>query len=68
MGLVASPEGLKLAHQARKRKKFNIQSQSLCNDAHVSLATLRRFWESKHPINVDFFLDICSVLGFTLLL
>jgi len=58
----ASPEGLKLVEQAARQRGWGHQSTVWYDRAHVSLATLRRFWQ-RIPISAEFFVAICDAVG-----
>src|SRR5512146_1391809 len=58
----ASPEGLKLVEQAARQRGWGHQSAVWYDRAHVSLATLRRFWQ-RIPISAEFFVAICDAVG-----
>lgn len=58
----ASPEGLMLVEQAARQRGWGHQSAVWYDRAHVSLATLRRFWQ-RIPISAEFFVAICDAVG-----
>lgn len=58
----ASPEGLKLVEQAIKQRGWKRQSAIWYDRAHVSLATLRRFWQ-RIAISSESFVAICETAG-----
>lgn len=58
----ASPEGLKLVEQAARRQGWGHQSAMWYDRAHVSLGTLRRFWQ-RISISAESFAAICEAVG-----
>ncbi|MGB3202397.1 MAG: ATP-binding protein, partial [Nodosilinea sp.] len=60
--LKASLEGLKIVEQAIKQRGWGRQSAAFYDRAHVSLGTLRRFWQ-RIPIRTDSFVAICGAAG-----
>lgn len=58
----ASIEGLKLVEQARRKKGWNKQAVSWAEEAHIAVATLKRFW-AKDAISQDNFIAICQAVG-----
>lgn len=58
----ASPEGLKLIEQAARQRGWGHQSAVWYDRAHVSLATLRRFWQ-RISISAESFAGICEAVG-----
>lgn len=60
--LKASPEGLKTVEQTIKQRGWGRQSAVWCDRAHVSLGTLRRFWQ-RIPIRAESFVAICEAAG-----
>jgi hypothetical protein len=58
----ASPEGLKLVDHAAQQRGWGHQSAVWYDRAHVSLATLRRFWQ-RIPIRAESFMAICEAVG-----
>ena len=61
ISLQASPEGIRIADSARKLKGWTKTSQSCCDAAHTSIATLKRFWRGTH-IRREAFIGICTAL------
>ncbi|MFQ4137465.1 ATP-binding protein [Nodosilinea sp. PGN35] len=61
-GLKASPEGLQIVDQAIKQRGWGHQSAAWYDRAHVSLGTLRRFWQ-RIPIRAESFIAICEAAG-----
>ncbi len=60
--LKASPEGLQVVDQAIKQRGWGHQSAVWYDRAHVSLGTLRRFWQ-RIPIRAECFVAICEAAG-----
>ena len=57
--LKASLEGLQLVDQAIRQRGWGRQSAAFYDRAHVSLGTLRRFWQ-RIPIGAESFIAICE--------
>lgn len=62
MKLRASIQGLELIEQLSRKKGWRHQSRIWVDTAHVSLATLKRFW-SQIPIGKEHFIAICQAVG-----
>ncbi|MEB3357334.1 MAG: ATP-binding protein [Synechococcales bacterium] len=63
--LSASPQGLAIADQARRRLGWTKTSTARWwQDAHTSRATLRRFWRGEN-IQQEAFIAICKAVGIT---
>lgn len=60
--LKASLEGLQVVEQAIKQRGWGRQSAVWYDRAHVSLGTLRRFWQ-RIPIRAESFVAICEAAG-----
>ncbi len=60
--LMASPEGLKTVEQSIRQRGWGRQSAVWYDRAHVSLGTLRRFWQ-RIPIGAESFIAICEAAG-----
>ncbi len=60
--LKASPEGLQVVEQAIRQRGWGRQSAAWYDRAHVSLGTLRRFWQ-RIPIRAESFVAICEAVG-----
>jgi NACHT domain/Pentapeptide repeats (8 copies) len=61
ISIKASIQGLATVDLARRKKGWTKSSSSWLARAHVSLATLKRFW-LRNPIRVDYFMDICKAI------
>lgn len=61
VSLKASEEGVQRVDAARKLKGWAKQAPAWYESAHISLATLKRFWRRK-PIRIDAFISICEAL------
>ncbi|MBD2230493.1 ATP-binding protein [Phormidium tenue] len=57
--LKASLKGLELVEDTIRQRGWGRQSAAWYDRAHVSLATLRRFWQ-RIPISADYFKAICE--------
>ncbi|MBW4460140.1 MAG: AAA family ATPase [Nodosilinea sp. WJT8-NPBG4] len=57
--LKASLKGLELVESSIRQQGWGRQSAAWYDRAHVSLATLRRFWQ-RIPISADYFKAICE--------
>lgn len=62
MSIRLSVQGLEIADQARKSKRWNRQDDRLAEAALVSGATLKRFWRQE-AIREDSFEQICKALS-----
>ncbi|MEA5448379.1 NB-ARC domain-containing protein [Leptolyngbya sp. CCNP1308] len=60
--LKASLEGLQVVDQAMRQRGWGHQSAVWYDRAHVSLGTLRRFWQ-RIPIRAESFVAICEAAG-----
>lgn len=60
--LAASPTGLEIVDEARKKKGWKKSAFAWCQAAHTTEATLKRFWRSI-PIRQDSFINICQAVG-----
>ncbi|WOD38084.1 ATP-binding protein [Nodosilinea sp. E11] len=60
--LKASRKGLERVEDAIRQQGWGRQSAAWYDRAHVSLATLRRFWQ-RIPISADAFKAICEAAG-----
>ncbi len=62
VSLRASPMGLQIVDQARKKKNWTKRSAAWCAAALVGEAALKKFW-SRVPIERDRFESICKAVG-----
>ncbi|MGB3189621.1 MAG: hypothetical protein WBB43_09380 [Limnoraphis sp.] len=53
---------LEKVDHARKKKGWNKQASTGCQNVKTSVASLKRFWQGK-PIQQDVFVDICQAVG-----
>ncbi|OKH33846.1 hypothetical protein NIES2119_22345 [[Phormidium ambiguum] IAM M-71] len=60
--LRASQRGLEIVDMERRKKGWNKQAACWCQKAKTSVASLKRFWQSK-PIQQDVFQEICQAVG-----
>ncbi len=60
---IASDQGLELVDVARKKLRWNKHDCRWYTEAHVSLATLRRFWERSKKISSASFISICQAVN-----
>jgi len=58
----ASKQGLAIVESKRTRKGWNRQAEAWCQQALVSRATLKRFWQGN-PIREEYFIAICQAVG-----
>nr|RNJ66636.1 MAG: NACHT domain-containing protein [Leptolyngbya sp. IPPAS B-1204] len=58
----ASPAGLGLVDQARRKKRWNKTAEVWCSQAFTSRATLSRFWAGQ-AIRSEMFIAICEAVG-----
>ncbi|NER99995.1 MAG: ATP-binding protein, partial [Symploca sp. SIO1B1] len=58
----ASKTGLSIVEEAQKAKGWKAQSQKWCEQAYVSLSTLRRF-RQRNSIRENYFIAICKAVG-----
>jgi hypothetical protein len=57
----ASESGLEIVDRARRKKGWEKQASSWCQEAQTSVATLKRFWRRK-PIQHEVFVKICKAV------
>ena len=58
----ASKQGLAIVESKRTRKGWNRQAEAWCQEALVSRATLKRFWQGN-SIREEYFIAICQAVG-----
>jgi hypothetical protein len=58
----ASITGLEIVDAARKRLRWNKHDLRWYSKAHISLPTLRRFWQ-RCNLTDDYFMSICEAVG-----